>query len=333
MMERPKHHGPNGRYRDPWPAGREAPRGRADLFRWLWQRLRHGRAPNPEPDDLPRAEPELAEPRVPAEADELRVTWVGQATFLVQMPGLTLLTDPMFSDRASPFGWAGPRRFSPPGLTLDALPPIDAVLISHDHYDHLDAPTVASLHDRFGDAVTWFTSLGYDDWFGRRGVSNVISMDWWDRTELAVDGGTASITALPVRHWTRRRMFDARKRLWCSWSVEAAGRRLYFGGDSGYCPGFSEIGERAGPFDVALLPVGAYEPRWFMRPSHMNPEEAAQACRDVGAAAMVGMHWGTFRLTDEPPLEPPRRTRQAWSSLGLPPDDLHIPALGETIHF
>lgn len=331
--ERPPHHGPNGRFRNPWPLGREAPLGAGDLLQWAWQRWREGRAPNPPPAALPRAEAELAWPRVPEGAGELRLTWVGQATFLIQLPGLTLLTDPVFSRRASPMRWVGPKRLSAPGLTLDSLPPVDGVLLSHDHYDHLDAPTVDALHARFGDAITWLTPLGYEAWFARRGVKTVRELDWWETDRLEVGDAVATIRALPVRHWTRRRLFDARKRLWCGWSVEAGEHRLLFGGDSGYGPGFAEIGDRAGPFDVALMPVGAYEPRSFMRPSHMNPEEAVQACRDVGARAMVGMHWGTFRLTDEPPLEPPRRTREAWSSLGLEPADLYIPALGQTLRF
>lgn len=303
------------------------------MLRWAWERWRGTRAADPGPEDLPRAEPELARPRVPADAGEMRITWVGHATLLLQLPGVTVLTDPMFSRRASPLRWAGPKRFSPPGIDLAALPPVDAVVLSHDHYDHLDAPTVDALHERFGAGLRWFTPLGYAPWFARRGVTRVRELDWWHEEPLDVDGAQAAVRALPARHWTRRRVLDARRRLWCSWSVAAGGHRVFFGGDSGYCPGFAEIGERAGPFDVALMPVGAYEPRWFMKTSHMTPEEAAQACRDVGAPAMIGTHWGTFRLTDEPPLEPPRRTRQAWASLGLAASDLHIPALGETLRF
>lgn len=331
--ERPPHHGPDGRYRNPWPAGRDAPPGQGDLLKWGWERLRERRAPNPDPEELPRGEPEVARPRLASDADELRVTWAGQATFLLQFPGLTVLTDPMFSNRASPIPWAGPRRLAPPGIALDALPPIDVVLISHDHYDHLDAPTVKALGRRFGTSLTWLTPPGYTDWLERRGGRLVKEVDWWEEELLDTGSGTASIRALPARHWTKRRLLDARKRLWCSWSVEAGGRRVYFGGDSGYFPGYQEIGARAGPFDVALLPIGAYEPRWFMKSSHMNPEEAAEAARDVRAGAMVGMHWGTFRLSDEPPLDPPLRARQAWSNLGLPASDLHIPAHGETLHF
>ena len=326
-------HHAGGRFRNPWPLGPEAPKGPGDLLKWMLERRRSERSPDPSPLELPREEPEVVRPRLPADSPGMRLTWVGQATFLVQLPGVTLLTDPVFSDRASPVQWAGPRRFSPPGLSVEALPTVDAVLLSHDHYDHLDRPAVEQLHDRFGDALTWFTPLRYAPWFGKRGVTNVVELDWWDEARLEVGEAEARLRALPARHWTRRRLFDARRRLWCSWSVRCVGHHLYFAGDSGYGPGFEEVGEREGPFDVALLPIGAYEPRWFMKSSHMNPEEAAQAARDVGAASMVAMHWGTFRLTDEPPLEPPPRARRAWSALGLDPARLHVPAHGETLRF
>ncbi len=333
VAERPPHHAAGGRYLNPWPLGRDAPPGEGDLLKWGWERLWGDRAPDPAPEELPRAEPQLAVPRLRADAAELRLTWIGHSTFLIQMPGVTLLTDPVFSRRASPLRWAGPKRLSPPALGLDSIPPVDAILLSHDHYDHLDKPTVRALNDRFGSTLTWFTPLGYERWLGRRGVTDVRELDWWEEERLEGGPSSATVRALPAQHWTKRRPFGTRRRLWCSWAVEMDGRRLYFGGDSGYFPGLAEIGERAGPFDVALLPIGAYAPRWFMKSSHMNPEEAAQAARDVHAAAMVGMHWGTFRLSDEPPLEPPRRTREAWSNLGLPASSLHIPAFGETISF
>lgn len=302
------------------------------MLRWTWERFRHGVPPDPSPGEIPRAEPEVIVPRLAAGVDDVRVTWVGHATFLVQVGGANILTDPMFSDRASPFRRAGPRRFVPPGLALDALPHIDVILLSHDHYDHLDAATVDGLRDRPGVAPTWLTPLGYRSWFARRGVGRVVELDWWEEASLETASGAAlRVKALPARHWTRRRLGDTRKRLWSSWGVGSASRRLYFGGDSGYGPAFAEIGAREGPFDLALLPIGAYEPRWFMASSHMTPEEAARAALDLRAAEVVGGHWGTFRLTDEDPLEPPARMRAAWSALGLPPSRLHLPAIGETI--
>lgn len=332
----PEHHGPDGRYRNPWPVGPQTPPGGLAGLRWAWERFRNGVPPDPPPEWIPRAEPDPARPRLAGATAGLCITWIGHASFLLQLPGLNLLTDPVFSPRASPVAWVGPRRFTPPGLRIDQLPPIDGVLLSHDHYDHLDAPTVEALRERartWDRAPTWFTPLGYRRWFARRGVDRVVELDWWQDARVAgADGGGAvRIVALPARHWTRRRLRDTRRRLWASWAVLAPGRRVYFGGDSGYGPGFAEIGEREGPFDLAILPIGAYEPRWFMRSSHMNPEEAARAALDLAADAVVAGHWGTFRLTDEDPLEPPRRMRAAWARLALPASDLHVPAIGETL--
>jgi len=304
------------------------------MFRWTWERFRHGVPPDPDPGQIPRREPEVAAPRLPVGVDDVRVTWIGHATFLIQVAGANILTDPMFSDRASPFRRLGPRRFVSPGLVLGALPPVDVVLLSHDHYDHLDVPTIEGLRDRYGEDLTWLTPLGYRSWFGHRGVTRVVELDWWEDASLETSAGAfLRVTALPARHWTRRRMWDTRRRLWCSWGVASSSRRVYFGGDSGYGPAYAEIGARLGPFDVALLPIGAYEPRWFMASSHITPEEATRAAADLGAAEVVGGHWGTFRLTDEDPLEPPARMRAAWAARGLPPSRLHIPAVGETVHF
>jgi N-acyl-phosphatidylethanolamine-hydrolysing phospholipase D len=229
-------------------------------------------------------------------------------------------------------------------MALDALPTIHAVLLSHDHYDHLDRPTVAALHTRFGDDLAWLTPLGYRGWFAGLGVHRVVERDWWESAELP--GDTFEAVATPARHWTRRRPFGTNRRLWCGWVVrrrataasgggaeaDGAGPRIWFAGDSGYCPAFREIGERLGPFDLSLVPIGAYEPQWFMGAAHMNPEEAVQAYRDAGGrGGFVGIHWGTWRLTFEDPLEPPERARAAWDAAGLPPEHLHIPRHGETI--
>ena len=253
------------------------------------------------------------------------------------MGGLNLLTDPVFSPRASPLSWVGPRRVNPPGVPLEMLPPIDAVLVSHDHYDHLDEPSVRALHARFGYHVIWFAPLGFAPWFARLGIHHVVELDWWEHGAIPLaDGGMLVVTATPAQHWCRRGPGDAR-RLWCSFALRAQSatgpaRSVFFMGDSGYCPVFREVGEKLGPFDLSLLPIGAYEPRWFMQPAHMNPEEAVQTWLDLGGrGAFAGMHWGTFILTDEPVHEPPERVRAAWAERGLPPDLLRLPAHGETI--
>ncbi|HEX2187910.1 MAG TPA: MBL fold metallo-hydrolase [Longimicrobiaceae bacterium] len=326
---RPAHHLPDGRFRVPWPMEGADERGAGALLRWQWERLTRRLPPNPAPGSLPLAPGDVAHPRAPA--DEVRLTWVGHATFLVQMGGLNLLTDPVWSRRASPLRWAGPARFVPPGVAWDRLPPIDAVLLSHDHYDHLDDGTVRGLHRRFGDRLRWLAPLAYREWLGARGIRNVAERDWWESVELEGEEGPLRATCLPVQHWTRRGLRELNDRLWGSWMLEAGGRRVYFAGDSGYFGGFREIGERFGPLDAALVPIGAYEPRWFMRPAHMNPEEAVRTYLDLGGSGVfAGMHWGTFRLTDEDPLEPPVRTRAAWADAGLPPERLWIPRHGET---
>lgn len=328
MTARPAHHLPDGRFRNPWLTPAAARHG--SVLRWQWERLRKGTPPNPAPGALPRVASAVARPR--AQDDEIRITWVGHSTFLVQAGGLNLLTDPVWGRRASPFRWIGPARFVDPGVDFDDLPPIDAVLLSHDHYDHLDEPTVARLRDRPGPSVRWFTPLGYRGWFGRRGISPT-ELDWWGEAAVEAPNGSLRIVALPARHWTRRGLRELNDRLWSAWAlITPRGQRIFFGGDSAYFGGYAEIGARLGPFDTAMLPIGAYELRWFMRTAHMNPEEAVRAYLDLGGAgAFVAMHCGTFRLTDEDPLEPPVRTRAAWEAAHLPAAALHVPRHGETI--
>lgn len=317
-----------GRFRSPWD-GPEDVRDARHLLRWVVERWRKGGLPPLPADGVPRATHEIAQPV--AKVGAVRLTWVGHSTVLIQMGGVNLLTDPIWSRRASPVRWAGPSRISPPGVLFSELPPLDAVLLSHDHYDHLDDPTVRRLADRFG-GLRWFTPLGYGDWLRERGAARVVEMDWWETAELSSRAGPLSVTSLPARHWSRRRPFDTNRRLWSSFLVSGpSGSSVYFGGDSGYCPAFREIGQELGPFDAAILPIGGYEPRWFMKPQHMSPEEAVQAYRDLGGAGgFMGVHWGGFQLTDEPVLEPPERARAAWKAAGLAQSDLWIPAVGET---
>lgn len=289
--------------------------------------------PDPEPGALPSAQPAVARPT--AAQGELRITWIGHATFLIQLPGASFLTDPIWSDRASPVSLVGAKRFVPAAPPLEELPPIDAVLISHDHYDHLDRPTVRALHRRFGRRLTWYTPLGYRGWFRLLGIDQVVERDWWEPAELGDTDYT--VVAAPVRHWTRRTPWGTNRRLWCSWAIVSpiggrAGSGVYFGGDSGYASFFSEIGERLGPFAASMIPIGAYEPRWFMGAAHMNPEEAVRAYRQLGGRGVfLPSHWGTFRLTFEDPLEPPERLRDAWGRAGLDSGSLAVLRHGETL--
>ncbi len=326
---RPAHHRPGGGFRNPWRDGRPASLG--GFLKWvLVHRTTRPLPRDPDPAVFVRVAPRFPVPR--AAADRLVVTWVGHSTFLVQVGGVNLLTDPMWSQRASPMGFAGPRRWVAPGIDFDALPPIDFVLLSHNHYDHLDDRTVRRLIARNAGAV-WLAPLGLGRFVRERGATTAHELDWWQ--ELRANALRFACT--PAQHFSSRGLADRGATLWCSWSVVSEERRVFFGGDSGYHPEFPRIGQRYGPFDAALLPIGGYEPRWFMRYVHMNPEEAVRAFGALGAGrpaarrgVMVPMHWGTFKLTDEAMDEPPVRARKAWRAAGLEPANLWLLAHGES---
>jgi N-acyl-phosphatidylethanolamine-hydrolysing phospholipase D len=323
-----EHHDARGGFRNPWPTAVGEDRRAFDFFRWQWQRRKAARHIRPGANEFPRGAPNIAYPSAPPY--ETRITWVGHSTFLIQSGGINLLTDPVWSLRASPVSWIGPTRLTPPGVGFEDLPPIHVVLISHDHYDHLDVPTVSRLARSFAQAQ-WYAPLGHAPLLRKHGVRHIEEMDWWDERSIVVDNAAVQLTALPVQHWTRRIGSGYRARLWCSFALRASAGNIFFTGDSGYCPAFKEIGDRLGPFDVALLPIGAYEPRWFMRMAHMNPEEALQSYLDVRADHFVAMHWATFWLTDEHPLEPAQRIRAAWKEARLAEEKLHVLGVGETL--
>ena len=253
------------------------------------------------------------------------VTWVGHATLLIQVDGVNILTDPQWSDRASPMSFAGPKRFTPPGLPFEALPPVHIVLISHDHYDHLDVATVRRL------AAThrprFFVPRALKAWFAGLGIDDVVELDWW---ESRVERGL-TLTAVPAQHFSGRTPWSQNRTLWSGWTVAARAKRFYFAGDTAYYePYFKEIAARLGPFDVAALPIGAYLPPVIMRASHTSPEEALRAFGDVGGQHFVPIHWGTFDLADEPLDDPPRRLEAEARRLGLGPDRVWIMKHGET---
>ena len=251
------------------------------------------------------------------------VTWIGHSTVLVQMDGVTFLTDPIWADTAGPVSGLGARRLVPPALALDALPPIDFVVVSHAHYDHTDLPTLRALATR---GTRMFVPLRLGEVLRNDGIAAVTELDWWDSAGV----GRVTLTCVPARHWSRRGLFDENETLWSGWVVVGPTRRFYFAGDTGAFAGFAEIGERLGPFDLAALPIGAYEPAAMMRAVHMNPEEAVSAAETVRAERVLGVHWGTFDLTDEPLAEPPARFHREAARRGLAGERFLTPALGET---
>ena len=253
------------------------------------------------------------------------VTWIGHATLLLQLGGLNILTDPHFSSRASPLPFAGPKRGTPPGLALAHLPPIDAVLISHNHYDHLDYSSIRQLLRRRAD-TQFFAPLGVGKWLRQQGASRVYELDWHNSATL----GGLQITAAPCQHWSSRLPWDRNRTLWSSWIVAAQNFRFLFIGDTGYSPDFTDLARRYGGFDLAAIPIGAYEPRWFMKQAHVNPDEAVQIFRDLDARMAIATHWGTFQLTDEPMDEPPQKLRAALRAAGIDEQSFAVLQHGET---
>jgi N-acyl-phosphatidylethanolamine-hydrolysing phospholipase D len=298
---------------NPWP-GVEA-HGFTDFLRWTIERRKvRGPAEPARPEPWVSA-PAFATPR--ADPDTLSATWIGHSSALVQVGGLNILTDPIWSDRASPLTFAGPKRLAPPGVAFDDLPIIDAVVISHNHYDHLDADTVARLISRF-PAAAWRVPLGVGRFIRGRGAADVEECGWHDHAAV----GSLRLVCVPAQHFSGRGLFDRNKTLWCGWVLLSGRHSVYFAGDTALHPEFGAIGERAGPFDLVMLPIGAYEPRWFMRSVHMNPEDTIEAYRALTASqhslpACLALHWGTFRLTDEAVDEPPARFARLWEDAGF----------------
>lgn len=247
------------------------------------------------------------------------LTWIGHATYLVQLGGVSALLDPVMSKRISGLI---PRNV-PPGLDWPALPKIDVVLVTHNHRDHMDAPTLR----RLGSDPTYVVPRGMGGWFRRAKLARVVEMDWWQQEE--VEG--LNVTFVPAQHWSRRGLADQNKSWWGGFVLERGGARVYHSGDTAWFDGFAEIGERCGPIDAAMLPIGAYAPRWFMKNQHMNPADAVRAYQALKAKRFVAMHWGTFKLTDEDLREPPILLREEWERANLPSKQQHVLAIGQTL--
>lgn len=235
-----------------------------------------------------------------------RVWWIGHATTLIRLDGKFILTDPVFSKRASPSQLTGPKRRTPPALDIAELPQIDFIVISHNHYDHLDYNSIRKLIDRFTN-ITILVPLGLKAILSKWGAKQIIELDWWDSSTM----GKFTFTATPAKHWSKRGLFDENKALWCGWMIQSDsnnqnnGKSLYFMGDSGYCSSLKEIGERFTTIDLALIPIGAYAPRWFMHSQHIDPQQAIQLFDELHCKSAVAIHWGAFELADEPIDEPP----------------------------
>lgn len=252
------------------------------------------------------------------------ITWIGHSTCFIQFEGVNILTDPVWSTRVGPVSWAGDPRACDPGVALEKLPAVDLVLISHNHFDHLDEQTILTLARN--PATKFVVPLRLRDWFEDRGISNVEELDWWE----GVTYKGLKIVCTPAQHFSGRWLSDRNSTLWCSWVLLGKGRRLYFGGDTGYFSGFTDVGKKFGPFDLALFPIGAYEPRELMKPIHMNPEDAIQAFLDLGAKRMLAIHWGTFKQTDEPLEEPPKKLQEEILRRKLVQENFLIFMIGET---
>jgi L-ascorbate metabolism protein UlaG (beta-lactamase superfamily) len=308
----------------PGPAGAPPPANRRRggliaILRWQFGGDRRPWPPQP-PDPAPAGDPKALPPLGSAS-----VTFIGHSTFLIRVGGLTILTDPVFSERCSPVSWAGPKRARPPGRAFADLPKIDLLLLSHNHYDHMDLPSLRAIRRR--DNPQAVTPLGNAVHLAKAGLGRVQELDWWQSTTLRQD---ILITATPARHFSSRSLRDRNHSLWSGFMLDIAGHRLFFAGDSGAGDHWAEIGQRLGAPDLALLPIGAYEPRAIMAPVHMNPAEAVAAHQALGAARSVGMHFGTFQLTDEPIDAPPAAMAAARAEAGLDANAFVTLGFGET---
>jgi L-ascorbate metabolism protein UlaG (beta-lactamase superfamily) len=314
------HHTPGG-FVNNYP---HAPK--ASFWAWQWERFRDG-APKAPPQgwNLPAMKTDAA--WLASAANNPSVTWIGHATVLLRIAGLNVLFDPIFAPRASPLSFVGPKRLVPLPIEVAELPKIDVVMISHNHYDHLDDASVRQLAAAPSGSPHFLVPLGLKEWFIERGITRVTEADWWQ----GFDEGPLKITFVPVQHWSRRSFIDTNATLWGGWVVQGEGLRIIHTGDTGYSKDFRDIGERFDGFDMAFIPIGAYAPRWFMQVMHVDVPEAVQVRADLRAARAIGIHWGTFEaLTDEPPDEPPLLLARKRSELGLRTDEFDVMKIGET---
>jgi N-acyl-phosphatidylethanolamine-hydrolysing phospholipase D len=313
------------------------PKGLVDVLKW---KFGAGAAIPSKPTPAMTADHAFVLANAQPHAMKPAITWVGHATMLAQLGGLNLITDPVFSQRCSPFSFAGPKRHAAPGLSMAQLPHIDAVLISHNHYDHLDEASVLTLHAQPGGAPVFIVPLGIKAWMAKRGIHRVVELDWWETHSMDAISGPVDVVFTPAQHWSGRGLHDRMKTLWGGFAVLSPDCHLFFAGDTAYSRDFLDIQahfaarqapELGGGFDIALIPVGAYEPRWFMKNQHTNPAESVQIHIDLQAKRSVGIHWGTFVLTDEPLHQPVQDLVAASCAQGLEPEEFTVMAVGESL--
>lgn len=300
----------------------------SDLLQW-----KLGRKTAPERESIDLSESQAFDPSyrsspVPtisssSATESVRLTWIGHSTFLIQHLGKNILTDPIFGN-CQPLPIRSLRRAVPPGISIEDLPRIHDVLVSHSHYDHLDLPSVRALRKD----VRYWTPEGLSQWFRRRGIRDCSELSWWRSAQLSPE---IAIHSVPAQHGSGRTPFDRNRSHWCGWVIESAKRTVYFAGDTGYSASFTDIGERFGGFDMTILPIGAYKPRWLMKPVHLDPADAVQAHLDLKSRLSVACHFGTFQLTDEPLGEPPALLARQLGLRRIDPASFRVLDAGQTI--
>ena len=318
----PPHHTPKG-FQNLY---RPSERGFGDFLRWRFGLEPKEISPIPS-KEVSNYKPEGVQPSISLikqpDSAQVQITWIGHSTFLIQIEGINILTDPVFSDYCGPNSLLKVKRVAPLGVRFEQLPSIHAVLISHNHYDHLDAPTV----ERLGNGPTYFVPLGIARWLEKRKTKNIVELDWWQTFPFH----GLKFHSVPLQHFSGRSPFERNESLWSGWVIEGKPGKIFFAGDTGYSPIFKEIGDRFGPIQISIIPIGAYRPRWFMSPVHVDPPEGIEILKDTRSEMAIAGHWGTFKLSDEPLREPPVYLKKAMRENGIDEGKFIIMKFGETL--